>query len=124
MAERWLEREVARGLQGLLALRLDGAPAQDAVTRTLDVWLVALESMPVAWDMQLDTGRIRDAFRALYRTTRRWPAPAAFMEQLGNRDPPPALPAPKTDPAVSTEWIARLREIRKSIPPYSYPKKA
>ena len=41
MVEKWLEREIARGLQGLIALRLSGAPADDSVTLTLDVWLAA-----------------------------------------------------------------------------------
>lgn len=95
MAEKWLEREIARGLQGLIALRLIGAPADDSVTLTLDIWLTALDSMSVHWDERQDAERIRRAFRTLYRICDRWPAPKLFLDNLGNRDPPKALPPPR-----------------------------
>ncbi len=111
MVEKWLEREVARGLQGLIALRLPGAPADDSVTLTLDIWLAALEGQTVTWSEHLDAERIRQAFRALYCTCDRWPAPKHFLDNLGNRDPPPALPAPRISEAQRQKNIARLREI-------------
>ena len=88
MVEKWLEREIARGLQGLIALRLSGAPADDSVTLTLDVWLAAIESLSVNWNEQLDAERVRRAFRTLYRICDRWPPPKVFLDNLGNRDPP------------------------------------
>jgi hypothetical protein len=96
VVEKWLEREIARGLQGLIALRLSGAPADDSVTLTLDVWLAAIESLSVNWNEQLDAERVRRAFRTLYRICDRWPPPKVFLDNLGNRDPPPALPPPRS----------------------------
>ncbi len=115
MVEKWLEREIARGLQGLIALRLTGAPADDSVTLTLDVWLAAIESQAVTWNEQLDAERVRRAFRTLYRLCDRWPAPKLFLDNLGNRDPPKALPAPPIPQDARERNRARLREIMESL---------
>lgn len=115
MVEKWLEREVARGLQGLIALRLAGAPADDSVTLTLDVWLVAVGSLPVCWNEQLDVERVRRAFRTLYRICDRWPPPKVFLDNLGNRDPPKALPAPPIHPEIREKNRAKLREIMENL---------
>ena len=115
MVEKWLEREIARGLQGLIALRLSGAPADDSVTLTLDVWLAAIESLSVNWNEQLDAERVRRAFRTLYRICDRWPAPKVFLDNLGNRDPPKALPAPPIPLEARERNRAKLREIMESL---------
>lgn len=115
MVEKWLEREIARGLQGLIALRLSGAPADDSVTLTLDVWLVAMESLSVHWNEQLDAERVRRAFRTLYRICDRWPPPKLFLDNLGNRDPPPALPPPQISEEQRKKNVAQLRELMKKL---------
>lgn len=115
MVEKWLEREIARGLQGLIALRLSGAPADDSVTLTLDVWLAAIESLSVNWNEQLDAERIRRAFLTLYRICDRWPAPKLFLDNLGNRDPPKALPPPQISEEQRKKNLALLRELRNKI---------
>ena len=115
MVEKWLEREIARGLQGLIALRLTGAPADDSVTLTLDVWLAAIESLSVNWNEQLDAERVRRAFRTLYRICDRWPAPKLFLDNLGNRDPPKALPPPPISEEQRKKNVALLREMMKKL---------
>ena len=115
MVEKWLEREIARGLQGLIALRLSGAPADDSVTLTLDVWLAAIESLSVNWNEQLDAERVRRAFRTLYRICDRWPAPKLFLDNLGNRDPPKALPPPPISEEQRKKNVALLRELMKKL---------
>ena len=115
MVEKWLEREIARGLQGLIALRLSGAPADDSVTLTLDVWLAAIESLPVNWNEQLDAERVRRAFRTLYRICDRWPPPKVFLDNLGNRDPPKALPPPPISEEQRKKNVALLRELIKKL---------
>ena len=115
MVEKWLEREIARGLQGLIALRLAGAPADDSVTLTLDVWLAAIECQAVTWNEQADAERIRRAFRTLYRICDRWPPPKVFLDNLGNRDPPPALPPPPISKEERKKNVARIQEIMKSL---------
>lgn len=115
MVEKWLEREIARGLQGLIALRLTGAPADDSVTLTLDVWLAAIESLSVSWNEQLDAERVRRSFRTLYRICDRWPPPKLFLDNLGNRDPPPALPPPPISKEKRKKNVARIQEIMKKL---------
>lgn len=115
MVEKWLEREIARGLQGLIALRLTGAPADDSVTLTLDVWLAAIESLSANWTEQLDAERVRRTFRTLYRICDRWPPPKVFLDNLGNRDPPPALPPPRITEEQRKKNVARLREMMERL---------
>lgn len=112
MAEKWLEREIARGLQGLLALRLLGSPAEDSIELTLDVWLAALEGASVGWAEHLDADRVRQGFRTLFRICDRWPAPRQLLDNLPARpQPPPALPPPRITPEQRQKNLARLREI-------------
>ena len=115
MVEKWLEREIARGLQGLIALRLAGAPADDSVTLTLDVWLAAIECQAVTWNEQADAERIRRAFRTLYRICDRCPPPKVFLDNLGNRDPPKALPPPPISEEQRKKNVALLQEIMKKL---------
>lgn len=115
MVEKWLEREIARGLQGLIALRLSGAPADDSVTLTLDVWLAAIESLSANWTEQMDAERVRRTFRTLYRICDRWPPPKVFLDNLGNRDPPPALPPPRITEEQRKKNVARLREMMERL---------
>ncbi len=115
MVEKWLEREIARGLQGLIALRLTGAPADDSVTLTLDVWLAAIEGLSGNWNEQLDAERVRRTFRTLYRICDRWPPPKVFLDNLGNRDPPPALPPPRITEEQRKKNVARLREMMERL---------
>lgn len=111
-APAWLEREVARGLQGLVALRLVGAPAEDSVTLTLDVWLAALVDRSQHWVEAVDAMRVRRAFVALYRTCDRWPPPKLLLDNLGNRDPPAAALPP---PGLTDEERARNLERGRAI---------
>ncbi|VVD97440.1 hypothetical protein PCO31110_01961 [Pandoraea communis] len=110
MVEKWVEREVSRGLQGLVALRLPGGPAEDSVTLTLDIWLAAIEDLASSWSEDADEQRIRRAFRTLYRICDRWPPPKLFLDNLGNRDPPRALPAPDLTKEERQRNSARIRE--------------
>ncbi|WP_095157160.1 hypothetical protein [Pseudomonas sp. Irchel 3E13] len=102
MVEKWLERELASGLMGLVALRLDGAPAADAITMTLDVWLVAL-SKGSKREEHVDTPRIRKGFQTLFSTCERWPAPAALIRAMPVLEQPLQITKQKrTDAQVQT----------------------
>lgn len=115
MVDEWVEREMLRGLQGLLALRLPGAPAADAVGMTADIWLVAIEPRAAAWQEELDANRIRQAFTALFTRVRQWPSPAEFLDALPARAPQPALPAPPLTPEQRKRNLNRLNELTASI---------
>ncbi|WP_445677463.1 hypothetical protein [Pseudomonas putida] len=102
MAEKWFERAIVAGFQGLVTLRLDGAPPADAVNLTLDIWLVALTKNR-QWDEELDAERIRETFESLFASCERWPSPARFLRDLKPRRLPPLLPKPtRTDGQVKS----------------------
>ena len=107
----WLRIEIASRLQKLLALRLPGTPPEDAIIGTAEVWLEALEGMHVQWSEHLDRQRVQRAFKTLFRVCDRWPAPKVFLDNLGNRDPPPALPPPRLTREETERNRARLREL-------------
>lgn len=112
----WLEREVARGLQGLVALRLVGAPAEDSITLTLDVWLAALSARSLQWVEHLDAPRLRRGFMELYRICDHWPPPKLLMDHLGNRDPPAAsLPPPRPTEEERARNLERGRAIKQRL---------
>lgn len=115
MANKWLEREFARGLQGLVALRLSGAPAEDSITLTLDVWLAAVSGLARGWHEHLDAPRIRKAFATLYRTCERWPAPRHFLDCLDARSPPPELLPPAITEGQRKENLKRMQEIKQLL---------
>lgn len=94
MVEKWLEREVGKGLKKLVALRLEGAPAADAITLTLDVWLVAL-SKGSQREEHVDAPRIRKGFETLFATCERWPAPAQLLRAMPAAEAPLQIPKPK-----------------------------
>lgn len=102
MNDAWLRREIAKGVAGLLALRLDGAPAADSATKTADIWLVAM-TKGRDWEEGKDAGRIRKAFETLFATCERWPAPAQLLRELQTRPPELRLPKPRrTDKQIKT----------------------
>lgn len=94
MAEKWFERAILAGFQGLVTLRLDGAPPADAVTMTLDIWLIALTKNR-QWDEEQDAERIRQTFESLFASCERWPSPARFLRDLKPRKQPLLLPKPE-----------------------------
>lgn len=83
----WLRNAVVDGLQGLLVLRLRGAPATDTVKAVANAWVAVLANRPIAWDEKLDRERIRQAFLQLAATCEHWPAPATFLDALPRRVP-------------------------------------
>lgn len=110
MADDWLQREVIAGLMGLVALRLDGAPAADAVTHTLDVWLVALRKAR-RWDEKTDAERIRSGFEALFASCERWPAPATLIREIPVRPSLQAPPKPVITDQQRANGRMRISEI-------------
>lgn len=93
MAEKWFVRAIGTGLQGLVTLRLDGAPPADSVAMTLDIWLIALTKNR-HWDEEQDAERIKATFESLFAGCETWPSPARFLRDLKPRKLPPLLPKP------------------------------
>jgi hypothetical protein len=111
---QWLRAEIGTGLQKLLVLRLIGTPPEDAIVGTATVWLEAVEATTTRWNEQLDQARVQRAFKTLLRICDHWPAPKLFLDNLGNRDPPLALPNHITA-AQQQENRARIRAIVKTF---------
>lgn len=108
-APGWLVAEVAEGIQRLLVLRLDGCPPADAVEAVALAWADALMVRGGAWREDLDSARLREAFRRLAAHSTRWPAPAEIWQHLPARPAPPRLQAPVTPP--SDEERAKIRAL-------------
>jgi hypothetical protein len=106
----WLQREVIAGLSGLVALRLDGAPAADAITHTLDIWLVALKKAQ-RWNEETDGARVKAAFETLFASCERWPAPAMLIRVIPVRQSQQALPNPALTEEQRANGRRRIGEI-------------
>lgn len=107
----WLQVEIVTGLQKLFALRLPGTPPEDAIVGTAEVWLEAVRSTRIEWDQSLDTPRVRRAFASLFRLCDRWPVPKLFIDNLGSRAPPKALPAPAYPADQAKRNLARIKHL-------------
>lgn len=110
MADDWLTREVVAGLMGLVALRLDGAPPTDAITHTLDIWLVALKKRQ-RWSEDEDSRRLKAAFETLFATCERWPAPARLLQEMSPRIEKRALPRPALTDEQRASGRKQVNEI-------------
>lgn len=110
----WFRSALIDGLQYLLALRLQGSPAADAIQATGRAWLRACWGM-AAWDQEQDAWRIQAAFDLLARTRDTWPAPRHWREAMPSRRPQLALPAPALDEAARAANVARVRELVATI---------
>lgn len=104
-----IHNAVIDGVQRLYVLRLDGAPADDTLPLTTQVWLDA-----IAYRRQWaddDLPRLQQAFVALTATARRWPQPATLLELLPPRPAPLALAAPEITEETRLENVRFLRGL-------------
>lgn len=108
----FVQHEVLRGLQKLVALRLQGAPPEEGIKLTAAVWLEAMAALPIGWDKQQDAGRITAAFAQLALDAERWPPPKMLIERLPKRPPLPQLAYDRTP---TPEEEARGKENLKKI---------
>ncbi|OHD24624.1 MAG: hypothetical protein A2Y38_16755 [Spirochaetes bacterium GWB1_59_5] len=109
----WLRREIAAGLQALVALGLEGQPAAEVLPLTADIWLRAVSRGNVGCTIEvIDAPRIREAFAELFPTLTTWPPPKHLLERIPPRPQREALAAPVEDDAGGLE---RLREIQERL---------
>jgi dUTP pyrophosphatase len=94
--DAWLVAVVTEGIQKLLTLCLDGAPAREVATGTMMAWV---EAISTGRDLQrdLDETRIRAAFIVLMRESRRWPTPRQLLDAMPARKQQQALPRLRSD---------------------------
>jgi hypothetical protein len=65
----------------LVTLGLEGQPAAEVIPATVKVWAETICRNRV-FDRVTDDVRIREAFRVLAETCRRWPVPRDFIDAL------------------------------------------
>lgn len=115
----WLENEIARGLSGLVIMRTPGHPPAEQIQNVARVWSGALAKSR-KWDETQDVDRIREAFRQLVLSAKRWPTVSEFLEVLPMRGAAPAQTVPvqrqlahntKIDERGDAEHRARMLEL-------------
>lgn len=91
MATNWITRTISSGLQKLVLLNLDHAPALDVLAEgTLPAWVEAVTAGK-ALDEARDEPRMREAFRRLMGSCSSWPTPRQFLDAM----PPLVSEAPR-----------------------------
>lgn len=103
----WISDAVMDGLSALVALRLKGAPGEDSIEFTADIWVRAFRQH--VFIRELDEPRIRAAFDRIFGRIREWPAPLDVIERMPPRPPQKALPPPETSPEQHAMDVARVR---------------
>ncbi len=95
----WVRREIAHGLQALVALSRPGTPAADTITLTADVWEVAIRGNHRMELEEIDGPRLHKAFKGLIKQPLKdWPDPAALAPHMPTRPDLDRLPpAPRSD---------------------------
>lgn len=90
MHQDWITRTISSGLQKLILLSLDHAPALDVLAAgTLPAWVEAV-TYGRGFNQQRDEPRIQEGFRRLMATATVWPTPRQLLEAM----PPLASSAP------------------------------
>ncbi len=112
----WLRREIAHGLQALVALSRPGTPGADTITLTADVWEVAIRGnyrMEVA---EVDAPRLNAAFKGLIKQPLKdWPEPAALAPHMPARPDVDRLPAPPRSDEETRRGLEAARRIREGL---------
>lgn len=108
-----VKEEIMLGLQKLLALQLERAPALETLAKTGLVWMEAIGHNRCLTDE--DAPRFREAFVLLAARCKSWPSPVALLEVLPERPPLPALPEPEISPEQRAENLAFLDDLLAGI---------
>lgn len=119
MDETWLRATIAKGLAGLVVLRLQGQPPEDMITKTAEIWVKAILHQKIfnGWNEQEDKWRIEEAFLTLYAECDRFPSPKMLLERLPKRRIL-ALPEPKITVLTAEERernLAFCQQFRKIL---------
>lgn len=104
-----VKEEIMLGLQKLLALQLERAPALETLAKTGLVWIEAIGYERCFADE--DAPRFREAFVRLAARCKSWPSPVALLEVLPDRPPLPALPEPEITPEQRAKNLAFLDDL-------------
>jgi hypothetical protein len=98
-------------MERLRLLNLDGAPAGVAMGEVTRIWAETIAGRNVAWDRELDTPRLHQAFMELAAHCDRWPTPNMLMQRLPGRPERKKLEAPKPSPEERERNRQRVRSM-------------
>lgn len=84
---QWLKATIAKGLAGLVVLRLPNQPPEEMITKTAEIWVKAILHQKIhnGWNAEQDQWRIEHAFLTLYAQCDRFPSPKMLLERLPAR---------------------------------------
>jgi len=109
----WLCREIAAGLQALVAQSLKFAPGADLIAMNADVWFVSLKK--ICTIEEVDAPRIRAGFEKLFGQVQEWPAPKQLLELMPARPARVSLPVPEPTEADREKGREVLRNLREKM---------
>jgi len=112
---QWFRAEIATGLQTLIVLRLQNAPAADTTRATAEVWVATLWRRPIDWRQDKDTRRIRTAFQRIAADCDRWPAPKTLLARLPSKIEDLYLPEPPISQQQRDRNRAKLAELLRML---------
>lgn len=112
----WLRREVAQGLQALVALSRPGTPGADTIAYTADVWVVALCGSSRLENEEIDARRLHIAFKSLLKQPLKdWPDPAALRPHMPKRPEHHSLPQPARSDEETALGVSAARKIMEDL---------
>ncbi|OBP35178.1 hypothetical protein A6J59_004140 [Pasteurella multocida] len=119
MENMWLKSVIAKGLAGLIVLRLPNQPSEDTIAKTAEIWVKTILHQKIfnGWNEQDDKWRIEEAFLTLYAECDRFPSPKMLLERLPKRRVL-ALPEPKITVLTAEERernLAFCQQFRKML---------
>ncbi|RRD90089.1 hypothetical protein [Conchiformibius steedae] len=103
-------------LQYTLTLRLDYAPAADAIEGTMMAWQTTFDNLPWAWDEERDSQRLKQAFATFWANAERFPTPRLIIDSLPPVPPPTVKLLPhKPTPEQMAANRNRLQQLLKIL---------
>lgn len=112
----WLNAAIAKGLMGLVTLRLPNTPPEEIIVKTAQIWVLALtKGLGNTWNEEDDLWRIENAFMRLYADCDRFPSPKMLIERLPKRKEQP-LALLTREPTQEERnrhqaWIKKIKEM-------------
>lgn len=111
---QWLKSAVSQGIAGLVLLRLPNQPPEEMITKTAQVWLLALNKHQT-WHESEDKWRIEDGFARLYGECDRFPNPKMLLERMPKRKPPLELPPKEMTDEDWTRQQANIKRLKERL---------
>lgn len=112
----WLRREIAAGLQALVALARPGTPGADTICLTADVWEVAIRGTYRMEIEEIDAPRLHAAFKGLIKQPLKdWPDPAALEAHMPPRREPGKLAPPVRSDEDNRRGLEAVRKLMEGL---------